>query len=73
MESSPKPSPNNGASLSIYTDPDKNQTLSGAELAEGFASQDLFLFLAQPSPPLVIDNVEDIVVIVNYTVGKPKA
>ena len=39
-----------------------------SELIPGFAPQDLYLFLVQPSPPLVLDDVEDVVVIVNYMV-----
>jgi hypothetical protein len=57
------------ASLSIFEDAAMMEPLVvDSELIPGFEPQDLFLFLTQPSPPLKIDDVEDVVVIVNYTV-----
>ena len=50
---------------------DSALTTPVTDLLKGVPSQDLFL--KQSGPPLVPDNVEDVVVITNYTVGKPKA
>jgi hypothetical protein len=57
------------ASLSIFTDAEMTEPLvEGSELIPDFEPQDLFLFLTQPSTPLNIDDVEDVVVTINYTV-----
>jgi hypothetical protein len=60
-----------GASVAVFTDSAQTQTLPGQVLVPSFASQDLFL--RATGPVLVPDNVEDVVLIVSYTVGKPKA
>jgi hypothetical protein len=59
-----------GAAVAVFAD-DSQTPLAGADLVPGFVSQDLFL--QQASTPLVLDDVDDIVVIVSYTVDKPKA
>jgi hypothetical protein len=61
-----------GAAVSVFADDDQPPTpVADAPLVPGFQSQDLFL--QQASTPLVSDDVEDIVVIINYIVGRQKA
>jgi len=59
-----------GAAVSVFSDASQ-APMTDVELVPGFAPQDLFL--KQSATPLVLDDVEDVVVIVNYTVDKPKA
>ena len=47
-----------------------NPVDAGTPLVPGFESQDLFLATSGPQP-LVLDNVEDIVLVVNYSVTLP--